>query len=64
MCVNSNVSLASSQISLATERPTVPKPAIAIFSFRLREMGFFAGADLPGDLEFERFDFAGNASPR
>src|SRR6266853_5278888 len=63
MCVNSNVSLASWQSSLATERPTVPKPAIAIFSFRLRETGFFARPGFPGDLEFERFDFAGNASP-
>ena len=40
MCVNSKVSFASWHSSLATERPTVPKPAIAIFNFFLRETGF------------------------
>src|SRR5579863_4978412 len=64
ICVSSKVSLASWQSSFATDRPTVPKPAIATFNFFRRITGFFAGADWPRDLDFARFAFAANASPR
>jgi hypothetical protein len=58
------VSLASWTSNFATERPTVPKPAMAIFNFFRRTSGFFSGAGLLRDLDFPLFDFAANASPR
>ena len=57
------VSLASSQSSLTTERPTVPNPAIATFSFLL-DTGFFEVAGLFRDLDFERFALAAKSSPQ
>ena len=44
--------------------PTVPKPAMATFNFFRRTAAFFAGAGFARDLDFARFVFAANASPR
>src|ERR1700674_269146 len=64
MWVNSKVSFASSQSSLATERPTVPNPARAIFNFLLAGFFVFLDSSFFPDLVFARFAFAANSSPR
>src|ERR1019366_9165014 len=65
ICVNSKESFASSHSSLATDRPTVPKPARAILNFLWEGLFFlFMVSGLFLDLDFERFGFADNSSPR
>jgi hypothetical protein len=64
MCVSSNVSFDSWQSSLATERPTVPKPASAIFNFLRAGFFLILGSSLFPDLDIARFAFAANPSPR
>src|SRR6266404_4765773 len=63
MWVNSKLLFASWQSSLATERPTVPKPARAIFNFLWARLCFL-DSSLFSDFDFARFTFAANSSPR
>src|SRR3981081_549105 len=63
MWVNSKLSFACWQSSLATERPTVPKPARAIFNFRSAGFLLFLDFSFSAGLDFARFAFAANSSP-